>query len=169
MGIDRVNKSGGANGRPMEAIVVDYESKPDIGRRKAEKLTLEDKVDVGLHAMRSSSSGTLLAGGRHFTTLVINIRDLCIPAFSNASFKICPAAPTNGFPSSSSFLPGASPININFADNCPSPGTAFFLLRESLQSGQPMTSVAIFSNESFGTLRVAIYLDMCYIACKDFI
>jgi branched-chain amino acid transport system substrate-binding protein len=46
MGIDRVNKSGGANGRPMEAIVVDYESKPDIGRRKAEKLTLEDKVDV---------------------------------------------------------------------------------------------------------------------------
>ena len=46
MGIDRVNKSGGANGRPLEAIVVDYESKPDIGRRKAEKLTLEDKVDV---------------------------------------------------------------------------------------------------------------------------
>ena len=46
MGIDRVNKSGGVNGRPLEAVVVDYESKPDIGRRKAEKLTLEDKVDV---------------------------------------------------------------------------------------------------------------------------
>jgi branched-chain amino acid transport system substrate-binding protein len=38
--------SGGVNGRPLEAVVVDYESKPDIGRRKAEKLTLEDKVDV---------------------------------------------------------------------------------------------------------------------------
>ena len=46
MAVDRVNKSGGVNGRPMEAIVVDYESKPDVGRRKAEKLTLEDKVDV---------------------------------------------------------------------------------------------------------------------------
>ena len=46
MAVDRINKSGGVNGRPIEAIVVDYESKPDIGRRKAEKLTLEDKVDV---------------------------------------------------------------------------------------------------------------------------
>jgi branched-chain amino acid transport system substrate-binding protein len=46
MAVDRVNKAGGVNGRPLEPIVVDYESKPDIGRRKAEKLTLEDKVDV---------------------------------------------------------------------------------------------------------------------------
>ncbi|HET7340638.1 MAG TPA: ABC transporter substrate-binding protein [Methylomirabilota bacterium] len=46
MAVDRINKGGGVNGRPLEPIVVDYESKPDIGRRKAEKLTLEDKVDV---------------------------------------------------------------------------------------------------------------------------
>ena len=45
MAVERINKSGGVNGRPIEAVVVDYESKPDIGRRKAEKLTLEDKVD----------------------------------------------------------------------------------------------------------------------------
>ena len=46
MAVERINKAGGVNGRPLEPIVVDYESKPDIGRRKAEKLTLEDKVDV---------------------------------------------------------------------------------------------------------------------------
>jgi len=46
MAVDRINKGGGVNGRPLEPIVVDYESKPDIGRRKAEKLTLEDKVDA---------------------------------------------------------------------------------------------------------------------------
>ncbi len=46
MAVDRINKSGGVNGRPMEAIVADYESKPDVGRRRAEKLTVEDKVDV---------------------------------------------------------------------------------------------------------------------------
>jgi branched-chain amino acid transport system substrate-binding protein len=46
MAIDRINKSGGLNGRPLEAVIVDYESKPDVGRRKAEKLTVEDKVDV---------------------------------------------------------------------------------------------------------------------------
>src|ERR671915_2332736 len=47
MAVDRINKMGGINGRPIELIVADYESKPDVGRRKAEKLVVEDKVDVG--------------------------------------------------------------------------------------------------------------------------
>src|SRR5213592_4984425 len=34
------------NGRPVELVVGDYESKPDVGRRKAEKLVVEDKIDV---------------------------------------------------------------------------------------------------------------------------
>src|SRR5262245_55632579 len=46
MAVDRINHSGGINGRPIEHVVADYESKPDGGRRKAEKLLVEDKVDV---------------------------------------------------------------------------------------------------------------------------
>ena len=46
MAVDRINKSGGINGRPIELIVEDYQSKPDTGRRKAEKLAVEDKVDA---------------------------------------------------------------------------------------------------------------------------
>jgi branched-chain amino acid transport system substrate-binding protein len=46
MAVDRINKSGGVNGRPIELIVADYESKPDVGRRKAEKLVVEDKIDL---------------------------------------------------------------------------------------------------------------------------
>jgi len=46
MAVDRINKSGGINGRPIELIVADDESKPDVGRRKVEKLLVEDKVDV---------------------------------------------------------------------------------------------------------------------------
>ena len=46
MAVDRINHAGGVNGRPIELVVADYESKPDVGRRKAEKLVLEDKVDV---------------------------------------------------------------------------------------------------------------------------
>src|SRR3989440_11496810 len=46
MAVDRINKSGGINGRPIELVVADYESKPDVGRRKAEKLVVEDKIDV---------------------------------------------------------------------------------------------------------------------------
>ncbi len=46
MAVDRINKSGGINGRPIELIVADDESKPDVGRRKVEKLVVEDKIDV---------------------------------------------------------------------------------------------------------------------------
>ena len=46
MAVDRINKAGGINGRPIELIVADTESKPDVGRRKAEKLTVEDKIDL---------------------------------------------------------------------------------------------------------------------------
>ncbi|MGH7389200.1 MAG: ABC transporter substrate-binding protein [Candidatus Rokuibacteriota bacterium] len=46
MAVERINKTGGVNGRPIELLVADYESKPDVGRRKAEKLVVEDQVDV---------------------------------------------------------------------------------------------------------------------------
>src|ERR1700730_15328433 len=47
MAAERINKLGGINGRPVELVIADYESKPDVGRRKAEKLVVEDKVDIG--------------------------------------------------------------------------------------------------------------------------
>jgi branched-chain amino acid transport system substrate-binding protein len=46
MAVERINKGGGVNGRPIELVVADYESKPDVGRRKAEKLVLDDKIDA---------------------------------------------------------------------------------------------------------------------------
>jgi branched-chain amino acid transport system substrate-binding protein len=46
MAVDRINKSGGINGRPIELIVADDESKPDVGRRKTEKLVVEDNIDA---------------------------------------------------------------------------------------------------------------------------
>jgi len=46
MAADRINKAGGINGRPVELIVSDDESKPDVGRRKVEKMVVEDKIDA---------------------------------------------------------------------------------------------------------------------------
>src|SRR5712672_3672822 len=46
MAADRINKSGGINGRPIELLVADDESRPDVGRRKAEKLAVEDRIDA---------------------------------------------------------------------------------------------------------------------------
>jgi branched-chain amino acid transport system substrate-binding protein len=46
MAVDRINRSGGINGRPVELVVADDESKPDVGRRKAEKLSVDDEIDI---------------------------------------------------------------------------------------------------------------------------
>ena len=46
MAVDRINHAGGVNGRPIELIVEDYQSKPDTGRRKAEKLATENRIDA---------------------------------------------------------------------------------------------------------------------------
>jgi branched-chain amino acid transport system substrate-binding protein len=54
MAVDRINGSGGINGRPVELIVADDESKPDVGRRKTEKLVVEDKVDMHLGGFLSN-------------------------------------------------------------------------------------------------------------------
>jgi branched-chain amino acid transport system substrate-binding protein len=46
MAVDRINKNGGINGRPVELDIVDDESKPDVARRKTEKMVQEDGIDV---------------------------------------------------------------------------------------------------------------------------
>src|SRR6202049_2262534 len=66
MATDRINASGGINGRPVELIVADDESKPDVARRKVEKLVVEDKVDV------------------HLGGFLSNICLACMPVFEDA-------------------------------------------------------------------------------------
>jgi branched-chain amino acid transport system substrate-binding protein len=46
MAVDRINKMGGVNGRPIELIVADDESKPDVARRKTSKMVQEDEIDA---------------------------------------------------------------------------------------------------------------------------
>jgi branched-chain amino acid transport system substrate-binding protein len=46
MGADRINKMGGINGRPIELVIADDESKPDVARRKTSKMVEEDNIDV---------------------------------------------------------------------------------------------------------------------------
>jgi branched-chain amino acid transport system substrate-binding protein len=64
MAVDRINKSGGINGRSIELIVADDESKPDVGRRKVEKLLVEDKIDA------------------HVGGFLSNVCLACMPVFS---------------------------------------------------------------------------------------
>jgi branched-chain amino acid transport system substrate-binding protein len=54
MAVDRINKASGINGRPVELIIADDESKPDVGRRKTEKLVVEDNVDAHVGGVLSN-------------------------------------------------------------------------------------------------------------------
>ena len=45
LAVDRINKAGGIKGRPIDLVVGDDESKPDVGRRAVEKLATEDNID----------------------------------------------------------------------------------------------------------------------------
>ncbi len=54
MAVDRINKSGGLLGREVQLIAEDDESKPDVGRRKTEKLLDEDRVDANVGGVLSN-------------------------------------------------------------------------------------------------------------------
>ena len=46
MAVDRINNSGGINGRPVELVITDDESSPAVARQKTTKMVQEDKIDV---------------------------------------------------------------------------------------------------------------------------
>jgi len=48
LAVRRINASQGINGRPVELVVEDDQSRVDAGRRKAEKLATQDRVDAHL-------------------------------------------------------------------------------------------------------------------------
>jgi branched-chain amino acid transport system substrate-binding protein len=76
MAADRINKAGGVNGRPIELVVADDESKPDVGRRKTEKLLVEDKVDVHLGGFLSNICLACMPVYEEYK--VINIISVCL-------------------------------------------------------------------------------------------
>jgi len=54
MAVDRINKNGGILEREVQLIAEDDESKPDVGRRKTEKLLVEDEVDANVGGVLSN-------------------------------------------------------------------------------------------------------------------
>jgi branched-chain amino acid transport system substrate-binding protein len=76
MAVDAINKSGGVNGRPIELLIADTESKPDVGRRKVEKLILEDKIDV--HAGGYLSNICLACMPLYDEHKVVNMITVCL-------------------------------------------------------------------------------------------
>ena len=76
MAVDRINKDGGIKGRPIKLIAEDDESKPDVGRRKAEKLLTEDKIDV--HVGGQLSNICLACMPLYDDRQVVNMISVCL-------------------------------------------------------------------------------------------
>jgi branched-chain amino acid transport system substrate-binding protein len=76
MAVDRINKTSGINGRPIELLIADYESKPDVGRRKAEKLVVEDQIDA--HAGGYLSNVCLACMPVYEEHKVLNMITVCL-------------------------------------------------------------------------------------------
>jgi len=76
MAVDGINKSGGVNGHPIDLLIADTESKPDVGRRKVEKLILEDKIDA--HAGGYLSNICLACMPLYEEHKVVNMITVCL-------------------------------------------------------------------------------------------
>lgn len=55
MAVDEINREGGVLGRPLEAVVVDGRSDADVFSAEAERLIVEEKVDVVFGCWTSAS------------------------------------------------------------------------------------------------------------------
>lgn len=61
LAVEEINASGGVLGRPLELLVEDDETNPDVTVQKATKLTLEDKVDALFGLVYSSTRSAVAA------------------------------------------------------------------------------------------------------------
>ncbi|HLY45545.1 MAG TPA: ABC transporter substrate-binding protein [Stellaceae bacterium] len=76
MATDRINKAGGINGREVKLFAEDDESKPDVGRRKTEKLLVEDEIDV--HVGGVLSNICLACMPLFQTNKIVNMISVCL-------------------------------------------------------------------------------------------
>jgi branched-chain amino acid transport system substrate-binding protein len=76
MAVDRINDAGGIKGRKIELIVEDDETKPDVGRRKVEKLLTENKIDA--HVGGEISSICLACMPTFDDQQVLNMITVCL-------------------------------------------------------------------------------------------
>ncbi|HEX3953073.1 MAG TPA: ABC transporter substrate-binding protein [Stellaceae bacterium] len=76
MAVDWINKAGGINGRHVELIIADDESKPDVGRRKIEKLVDDDKIDA--HVGGFLSNICLACSPVYEDAQVVNLIGVCL-------------------------------------------------------------------------------------------
>ena len=81
--VERINKGGGILGREVKLIAEDDESKPDVGRRKTEKLLVDDKVDATVGGVLSNIC--LACMPLYDRAKIVNMISVCLDTTITAS------------------------------------------------------------------------------------
>jgi branched-chain amino acid transport system substrate-binding protein len=74
--VNRINKMGGVNGRPITLVVEDSEGKPAIGLRKTRKLLERDRIDAGQGGFMSNVC--IACMGEYKKARVVNMIGVCL-------------------------------------------------------------------------------------------
>lgn len=70
--VERMNKGKGLNGRPVELILLDDQSKPDVARSLYEKLITIDKVDLLMGPYATANILSVMAVAERYGKLLIH-------------------------------------------------------------------------------------------------
>ena len=76
MAVDRINKNGGINGRPVELDIVDDQSTPAVARQKSEKMVQEDGIDAHVGGFLSNICLACMPIWQH--SKIVNMISVCL-------------------------------------------------------------------------------------------
>ena len=93
MYVDQLNRKDGLLGRPVEHVLFDDQSKPDLTRSLYERLVTGDKVDLLLGAFGTASNLSAIAVAQRHQKLLIS-NSMAVPKLSTYEMHF----PTQGIP-----------------------------------------------------------------------
>jgi len=120
MAVDRINKAGGIHGRPVQLIIEDTESKPDVGRRQAQKLVEEYEVDVSCGGFLSNVCLACMPVWKE--NKIVNMISVCLDttitgsACNKYTFRPFDAAPAQAVAFGAELVKLGKRWHITFAD-----------------------------------------------------
>jgi branched-chain amino acid transport system substrate-binding protein len=97
MAVDRINGMGGINGRPVELIIADDQSSPQVARQKVSKMVQEDDIDLHVGGFLSNICIACMPvwNDAHIVNMISVCLDttLTTSACNRVSFRVLDFAP----------------------------------------------------------------------------
>jgi len=149
--VEDLNKRGGLLGRPVEYVLLDDQSKPDVTRSLYEKLITVDKVDLIMGPYGTSSILAAMGVAQRYSKLIIQ-SSMGIPKLATYELQF-PATPFGPQPDKD-----FPKMVFDALDTTPHPPKTVSILTSKFPSAQVWTQGAKAEAERRG-LKVSLYLE----------